>query len=716
MKKYIFLLAYLLFVFSIFISDDLLAASCETVKEGDLYVTPTEAQFYVNYENFVNPEPINVTVGAFVVPEDVDDINELKQEIDVLKVQASNDDCATTKRVKENEIEEKEAELNHLLSLWQNNTDFCWTVEKSDKWILLSSAVEGKVNVSSQGAPGIIPVTIDVSKLPIYDVNATKVGNGLTRYRFDGNVTVEAGLNSPLTDPTVAKEKINIPVTVYLNYTNVPRYAAEKSFATTDWVNIIMNIPVAKSVSGALYILAEHPTLAPGQVFAYRYLDTGAPTFTLFSQWGHPVKDAEKLWYVQDVQNTPIAIPYTENMGYVVNADGTITLDPTYPSIPSGWNNWPNNSCVFGVCDDNNTSVTNVPYQSPYIPPTLQDVIYVIPVQFGAGLRLIGMEGDWIIRAVVGDPYNITNYASWRELFYYVLHIHPITGNWIVTETQEDGTTFTYIDPCKTKSSTCGKAGTAVAYPLVLNENRGKISGYWKMPNENTLLSDSTSYSKYANKNDELCSTLLVQGHRLNVASCVQPSGYEIRFTEPSLWGLIEYFYNVKNPVISERDMGRIEGEWQYQFVGSNKWSLPLSFYAVKQEITIPLDPSCNCYPVNGKVNGMAVPFIVDTGAFAVLLDLNDICGMDGLCDAPYNAIGLNAKKCDENVYLIGGVGGTINAYKCYVDIELEERLLVKDVEAYFSEGQSTALLGMTFLDKVNMSISSEDATMVLAP
>jgi hypothetical protein len=180
--------------------------------------------------------------------------------------------------------------------------------------------------------------------------------------------------------------------------------------------------------------------------------------------------------------------------------------------------------------------------------------------------------------------------------------------------------------------------------------------------------------------------------------------------------GLVEYFYNVKNPVISSRDMGRIEGEWQYQFVGSNKWSLPLSFYGVKQGITIPLDPSCNCYPINGKVNGYAVPFIVDTGAAATFLDLDDACGM-GLCDYT-TATGLSASKCDQTSYTCGGVGGTITCYRCFVDISVEDRILIKDVESYLAQdaGIAEGLLGMTFLDKVNTSVSSADGTMTIAP
>jgi clan AA aspartic protease (TIGR02281 family) len=189
----------------------------------------------------------------------------------------------------------------------------------------------------------------------------------------------------------------------------------------------------------------------------------------------------------------------------------------------------------------------------------------------------------------------------------------------------------------------------------------------------------------------------------------VQPGGYIVSFEELSIFGNIEYKYDIT--MLEPTAAGYLEGTWQYRFVGQADWSIPQNFSAVRQEVVIPLDPSCNCYLVNGTVNGYATPFLVDTGAFAVLLDLADASHM-GLVDEETG--GLNS-RCDQTPVQLGGVGGTITAYKCYADIEIEGRLSRQNVEVYLSEGQS-ALLGMTFLDQFHISTNAEDGTMIIAP
>ena len=156
---------------------------------------------------------------------------------------------------------------------------------------------------------------------------------------------------------------------------------------------------------------------------------------------------------------------------------------------------------------------------------------------------------------------------------------------------------------------------------------------------------------------------------------------------------------------------GYLEGTWQYRFAGEANWSRPEDFSAVRQEVVIPLDPSCNCYLVNGTVNGYAAGFIVDTGASVILLDLADALHY-GLID---EETGWLNDRCDQTPELLGGVGGNITAYKCYVDIEIEGRLSRQNVEVYLSEGQS-ALLGVPFLEHFHISTSAEDGTMIIAP
>jgi hypothetical protein len=515
---------------------------------------------------------------------------------------------------------------------WQENTDFCWIASKSNQWITLNGNADSIVK--NTNGSGLFTVGVDINHLL---ANQNIYGGNVSIY--DGNVTVTA---------TLSDGSRSIPVRVYVN---ALREAAEKSLATTDWLDLVMNVPVTEDISGALYVLAEHPSLAPGQVFAYRWDSENGMRFDLFSQWGHPVEGAESMFYAADVQNTPIAIPFSSDEGIG---------DPVIPYAPTD---------VAGSD------------QAPNIKA-------FIPITFGGGLRLIGMEGDWIIRAIVGDSSDIYNWSSWRELLYYVLHIQPVTGTWIVTE-EFAGESYTYIDD------------TGTIYPMILHEERGNLSGEWRSPVAQTFLTVT-----YANSTDQICDTLAIQGHRLVVSSCVQPGGYIVSFEELSIFGNIEYEYNITT--LDPTAAGYLEGTWKYKYVGDANWSIPQNFSAIRQEVVIPLDPSCNCYLVNGTVNGYATGFIVDTGAAFVLLSADDASYM-----------GVDLTNVDQCPYTgtATGVGGDVPTTYCYVNIEIEERLSRNNVLVGFSDSWSgPGLLGMTFLDQFHISTSSEDGTMIIAP
>ncbi len=572
------------------------AADCNVTKEGTLVVSPGELQFYVTQEQLTNPDPITVQVNGFAYP--------------------AGDANAT----------------NATSTGWESTTEFCWIASKSNQWITLNGNPDIIVRNTSGG--GSFTVGVDIDQLL---ENQNIYGGNVTIY--DGSVTVTATLSDGLR---------SIPVRVYVN---ALRYAAEKSVATTDWLDLVMNVPVTEDISGALYVLAEHPSLAPGQVFAYRWDSVNGTRFDLFSQWGHPVAGAEDLFYVADIQNTPIAIPFSSD---------------EYPGNPV------------------------IPYAPTDVAETDQapNIKAFIPITFGGGLRLIGMEGDWIIRAVVRDSNGINDWQSWRELLYYVLHIRPVTGTWVVTE-EFGGESYTYIDD------------TGTIYPMILHEERGNLSGVWRSP-----VAQTTLFVTYANSTDHICDTLAIQGHRLVVSSCVQPGGYEIYFVEPSIWGNVEYLYNITT--LDATGGGYLEGTWQYRFVGQADWSIPQNFSAVRLEVVIPLDPSCNCYLVNGAVNGYAVGFIVDTGAAIVLLSADD---------ASYMGVDLNnSDQCPFTGTGLG-VGGEIPVTYCYVDIEIEERISKKNLLVGFSYSWSgPGLLGMTFLDTFHISTNAEDGTMIIAP
>ncbi|RPI51557.1 MAG: hypothetical protein EHM49_06975, partial [Deltaproteobacteria bacterium] len=278
---------------------------------------------------------------------------------------------------------------------------------------------------------------------------------------------------------------------------------------------------------------------------------------------------------------------------------------------------------------------------------------------------------------------------SWRELLYYVLHIQSVTGTWIVTE-EFEGESYTYID------------NTGTIYPMILHEERGKLRGVWNSP----VGRQTTLWVDYANSTDRICDTLAIQGNRLDVSSCVQPGGYMVSFEELSIFGNIRYEYNIIR--LDATGGGYLEGTWKYCFAGEANWSIPQNFSAVRQEVVIPLDPSCNCYLVNGTVNGYAAGFIVDTGASMVLLSS---------ANAPY--MGVDFTNLDQCPYtgMGSGVGGDISVTYCYVDIEIEERLYKKNLLVGFSDSWSgPGLLGMTFLDTFHISTSAEDGTMIIAP
>jgi hypothetical protein len=567
------------------------ASSTPPVK---VVVSPSELQFYVAQEQLTYPDPIMVWVNGF----------------------ATDDGCATT-----------------TFSQEQENVEFAWIASKSANWIILNGNPDSIVK--NTHGNGSFTVGVDINQLL---TNQNIYGGNVTIY--DGEVTV-----------TLSDDAHTIPVRVYVN---ALRYAAEKSLVTTDWLDLIMNVPVMEDISGALYVLAEHPSLAPGQVFAYIWDDVNGPHFDLFSQWGHLVPGAEDLFYVENIQDTPIAIPFSSD---------------EYPGNP-----------VIPYAPTNVAGTDQTPNIKAYI-----------PITFGGGLRLIGMEGDWIIRAIVGDSNDITNWQSWRELLYYVLHIRPVTGTWVVTE-EFEGESYTYIDD------------TGTIYPMILYEERGDFSGgVWISPVGRTPL-----IVTYGNSADQICKTLAIQGHRLDVSSCVQPGGYEVYFVEPSIWGNVEYLYKITT--LDAAGGGYLEGTWQYRFAGEANLSRPENFSAVRQEVVIPLDPSCNCYLVNGTVNGYAVGFIVDTGASMVLLSADEddasYMGVDltDLNQCPYTGIG-------------SGVGSDISVTYCYVDIEIEERLSKNNLLVGFSDDWSgPGLLGMTFLDTFHISTNAEDGTMIIAP
>ena len=650
--------------------------ACSSTKTGRLVISPTSLQFYVNQEQLEDPQPIVVHMNGFALPNctDANCTTEQIPEQVCYGVDANGtrtDNATRTVAIKCYDIPRTDDPAAHNV-IWPEELAFCWMAAPTEQWIKMDGQDAGLIIQDSDGNQ-TFSVTIDVKRLvdgyrysestvkegwiqvttTIHDPSIPGSTGDSMRNHVDENI--KESMTATLSDWGIAdKVPVNdqmstwwIPVKVYINSL---RYAQENYLATTDWMDLTLNVPVMDNTKGALYILAEHPSLAPGQVFAYRWID-GKPQFDLFSEWGYPVKDAEKLYYAENVQQTPIALPFSS--------------------------------------DTDGSSVIPYRAQNVGMSANVTDIKAFIPVPFGGGIRLIGMEGDWIIRALVGDPRDIQNYNSWRELLYYVLHIRPITGRWLVTENMA-GESFTYIDD-----------STGIIYPMNLNEERGQLNGVWITPNAQTVLAVN-----YANNNDQVCNQFSIQGHRVVIDNCVKPGSYDIYFSQATLWGLFEYYYR-----IDEFDVdtgGKIAGIWKYKPQGED-WSIAETFTAVTQDVVVPLDPSCNCYRVAGKVNGIATPFIVDTGASTVLLNLND-AGMYGLLDANGT---ISSELCTAGTG--EGVGGSITGYFCPVNIEIDGVLNMQNVTAFLSENQDTALLGMTFLKNFHVSANAPDGTMVIS-
>ncbi|MBW1718066.1 MAG: clan AA aspartic protease [Deltaproteobacteria bacterium] len=498
--------------------------------------------------------------------------------------------------------------------------EFVWSAVASDWWILL---YDGH-SCDSGGGSGFSPTSsVSCNSIGCQCFDISIDSESMQPGSYSGTITIYSNLDANST------RIINVKATVERYETQ----EVEGSISTSSWLDLRLEIPQNDLLDengnpGNFYLLVEHPSLFPGQVYAYRCLEKPgcSPTecgqetdcrLDLFSQWGHLVPGAGDLAYQSDRE----------------------------------WD--------------------------------LQQDVLTVP--FG-GFRLIGLEGDIIIHGMVGTP-NPGQDWGMTHLLKYTLHVVPLTGNWIVTD-EFWGKTFTYSDP------------------LILYESRGQLEGAWR----NIWLGwwDSDNNINYVNPSDVIPGPPSIDGSRIVVVNSSSVSGYDLHFTEwnPALNQNFEYWYQITN--LSQDSM---QGFWRYRVAEEEIWFTPQAFSAVKLGVTIPLDPNCNCYRVNGTVNGYATPFLVDTGAFAVLLDLADAFYL-GLVD---NETGELNSKCDQTPVLIGGVGGTITAYKCYVDIEIEGRLSRENVEVYLSEGQS-ALLGMTFLDQFHISTSAEDGTMTIAP
>ncbi len=103
----------------------------------------------------------------------------------------------------------------------------------------------------------------------------------------------------------------------------------------------------------------------------------------------------------------------------------------------------------------------------------------------------------------------------------------------------------------------------------------------------------------------------------------------------------------------------------------------------------------------DGDVNGMSVHFVVDTGATLVTLPAREA-----------SRLGLDYRNGQKT--MISTANGEMTAYRLKLDTVRVGEMAVHDVDAVITENNNlpTALLGMSFLNRVNMK--REGTTMTL--
>lgn len=301
------------------------------------------------------------------------------------------------------------------------------------------------------------------------------------------------------------------------------------------------------------------------------------------------------------------------------------------------------------------------------------------------GFRLKGLEGNLIIKLMVGnDANNLTEIKRWS------ITIQPITGEWDLQELFY-GNWFHYPDL------------------LLMYEKGGHIDALWgqipvSVDYGNAITASGGSLSICSDGVSFCSSNSALSGN----------ADYVFSRTLNTVFGPMEFLYHV-----TQLDASIMQGTWQYRLIGVPNWSLPERFEAKTHGgLVIPYDAQRQAYFVNGTVRGLgsadyAVRFQVDTGAYTVLLDKNI---------APY--LGININDSTDPTYTAAscyasggsGVGGTITTTNCLVKtITLDGKLSKNNVWVSFGDWPQPALLGMSFLEGLNISTNAADKSMTIS-
>lgn len=327
---------------------------------------------------------------------------------------------------------------------------------------------------------------------------------------------------------------------------------------------------------------------------------------------------------------------------------------------------------------------TNNAWDLSYAP----DARSLSTVNFG-GFRLIGVEGDAVVRVMAGTSLN-----DLVELKRWDITIRPLTGEWEISDLF-NGKWYKYPDL------------------LLFSERYGTLQAQWGG------VPISIGYGQSVQQKDipwiSFCPNTSGQWLCYNGVPMAGNADYEFFITRNTVGGPMEFRYN-----ITQIDGNTITGEWQYRWVGAQSWSLPERFeMRAHGGLVIPFDATRNAYYVNGTVKGRnnveyPVRFQVDTGAAFVLLDKNmaEYLGID--LTNPEDP-GYKAARCQPGSGV--GVGGTVSVTYCTVsNITLDGKVSKNNVEVGFGDWPQPALLGMTFLEGFSVTINSADKSMNIGP
>jgi hypothetical protein len=287
---------------------------------------------------------------------------------------------------------------------------------------------------------------------------------------------------------------------------------------------------------------------------------------------------------------------------------------------------------------------------------------------------------------------------SMYNLMDLTINILPLQGQWEVTDNYF-GSTYTY--------------------GVNLYESFGDIDGLWDgVP---------VPYFDYINPSSSVPSDPVVIGSNVYVRNASLMSGYELKFSEVNQIDGKSYDYWYQITDLTSFADGIMYGQWRMKESGTNEWSIPLPFSAVRTdwEFVVPygMVNGYDAYLTGGYVSSVMatkypMDFLIDTGATNVFIDTRYMSYL-----VPQSYVNDNGEVRDyvedfcQIVTATTAGGATVDITCCpNITIELSDKIKVDNMTVCFMDNQIPGLLGMDFLDHFNVRIRSSDNAMVITP